>query len=177
MSDTFDMRMPIALSPLNILLMVLMLLAPYLGGGAKVYMQKKEQVVKLERLMAEARLREKESAKKATQKSVQKAAEESVEIPPVSDEIEGMVELQTPILANQSVPKGQKPVASERLHLFESLKKFARARDFKKAEETFLEHLESKDLSPMDSLSKYTRFQEMFQKLSDDYLSSSSNSI
>jgi len=182
------MRLPIALSPLNILLLVLMLLAPYLGSAAKQYVQKKKQVEKLELMISKARERKKVSPQSSASHAQENQA--AIEENPINAPAEKtepqlssshVVEEKGPLVEPDSIEtaikefKPAEKTETSRKQLFEALKKFARARDFQKAEETFLEHLESTDLSPMESLDKYSKFQKMFQKLSDDYLESSSN--
>lgn len=177
------MRLPIALSPLNIMLIILMLAAPFLGSAAKRYTLSKKQDEKIEMIVS----RNKTESKKTSSVN-QEFGDESEEISRVdlvarpsvdkiSNEDEHQQESNHPANPVQlkAADESAEKTESSRKQLFEALKKYAKTRDFQKAEETFLEHLESSDLSPMESLDKYSKFQEMFQKLSDDYLDSSSS--
>ena len=178
------MRLPIALSPLNILLMILMLAAPFLGSAAKKYTLKRQQDEKLEIIISRTKSSPNgDSLPKIVSENDAAAVpeEKSENTRPSSKTSQNKKQLAAkPEINIKTVPvnlddQSSKPAETSRKKLFEALKKYARARDFQKAEETFLEHLETSDLSPIESLDKYSKFQEMFQKLSDDYLESSSN--
>jgi hypothetical protein len=170
LSDIRAMKLPIALSPLNTLLLGLMLVAPYLGTLAKKRVHEVKQVEKLELILTQARQRN------ATQSIKQKLENETSRgkahnpslKKPILDELPHRLSSREAPLSSSIKPR------PSHQNFLEKMKTFARTRDFAQAEEEFLRHLEHKALSPLESLQRHSEFKSKFKGLAD-YLASGTN--
>jgi hypothetical protein len=206
------MRLPIAYSPLNLFLLMLMILAPYLGKKAKNYYETNQQEMKIHTMMSVSKS---ETVKEKSKKKRKKRRRPSLSSPAYQRPVEKEKPEEKPKPAKKlsqaplEMDNGQqgemllskyrnvtekpaprllpeqkeetKEIAKEpessKAVLFKKIRACAMSNDGKKAEQYFLESLETADLSPLESLEKLNQFREHFKSLSSQLSSSSSISI
>lgn len=198
--------MPIALTPLNLLLLLLMLASPWLGKFCRESLEKSSRSEEIQRIASrnsrKVRVKESKDLQKLpnTRKKVvstlkrieQQQSKEHKLIAQAQNKAEkpvkpGQAETKPiAVLVNQP-PQGEQLLVSMKEELkaparsltktpslskkekkkifYRKIKEYAKAKDFKKAEEAFLEQLEGMSLSPLESLEKQARFKQHFEKL------------
>lgn len=203
------MKMPIALTPLNLLLFVLMLASPWLGKFCRESLEKSSRSEEIQRIaLRNSRNLETRDAKELKRPSNERKkvistlkrmeqlqskeqrivaqVEGSSPSPEEAAKSNSQKTVPTPVAVNQS-PQGEQLLVSLKEELkapartlrespslskeekkkifYRKIKEYAKAKDFKKAEEAFLEQLEEMSLSPLESLEKQARFKQHFEKL------------
>lgn len=189
-TDPINMRLPIAFTPLNCLLIILMLMAPYLGKVAREQVEEKAAKKNLDQILAsrlsanqskKAKLKRKRKKavsrltmleKVESNKNIEAIKKQKPNVPTQEHQFRsnqpqnhnGLLQSeQTKILAQA---RQLKPEENKKA-LVSKLKKLARNRNFSEAEKVFLSQLEDMNLSPLESLEKQAKFQDHFKRLVD----------
>tara|TARA_Y100000589_G_scaffold79873_2_gene73576 strand:- start:2859 stop:3446 length:588 start_codon:yes stop_codon:yes gene_type:complete len=184
------MRLPIALTPLNLLLISLMIIAPQLGKFAREIVEEKENKKNLDTVISrrvksqtnskrkkiENRKRKKtvsrlallekaEKKKKNLSRSNNPRAKSMDKYPMKLDEGRKL------LTAIKSEHSTSKPHArslskkSDKKSFITELKELARNRNYSKAEKIFMSRLENMRLAPLESLDKQSKFKAHFSRL------------
>ena len=188
------MRLPIALTPINGVLIIMMLLAPYMGKLAREIVLKKNTEENLDNVLSRRPVIETKNRKKRPRKKTvsRLAMLEKIESQnrknnnddsPKSTKINesdkvGSNEVQLEfhkgkqLLAqlkskhtNNQNPARKLSSAEKRQAFVKELKELARSRNYSEAEKIFLGRLEGMNLSPLESLDKQAKFQSHFNRL------------
>lgn len=189
------MRLPIALTPINGLLIILMLLAPYMGKLAREIALKKNTEANLDTVLSRRPLavETKNRKKRPRKKTVSRLAmlekiesqnrknnnanspmttktNESDKVDSNKAELEFHKGKQLLAQLKSKHTNNQKPArelssAEKRQAFVKELKELARSRNYSEAEKVFLGRLEGMNLSPLESLDKQAKFQSHFNRL------------
>lgn len=188
------MRVPIALTPLNGLLIIMMLLAPYMGKLAREAVLKKKSETNLNTVLSRRPMVETKSKKKRPRKRTisRLAMLEKIESQNlknkkpnsrISNKSSKPSKVNTDIIkpefhqgkqllaqlrsTHNDQPKSARKLspAEDRNAFVKELKELARSRNFIEAEKVFLTRLEGMNLSPLESLDKQAKFQNHFKQL------------
>ena len=190
------MRIPIALTPLNGLLIIMMLLAPYMGKLAREAVLKKKSEANLDTVLSRRPIVETKSKKKRPRKRTvsRLAMLEKIESQNLknnklnprksninskpsklnTEKIEPEFHQGKQLLAQLRSTHNDQPKSARKLSPTEDrnafvkeLKELARSRNFIEAEKVFLTRLEGMNLPPLESLDKQAKFQNHFKQLVD----------
>ena len=182
------MRLPIAVTPLNLILIALMIIAPQLGKVARDIVDEKKNKKSLDILISRRAKPQNNKKKKRIDKKRKKTlsrlailekAEQSKKInsakmksqASVDQDLAAFTKGKTILGSIKSERTNSKPKA--RVHnkninknsFMKQLKTFARNRNFDEAERMFMSRLENMRLAPLESLEKQSKFRDHFTKL------------
>ncbi|PCJ19382.1 MAG: hypothetical protein COB02_08325 [Candidatus Cloacimonadota bacterium] len=181
------MRLPIAYTPINCLLIILMILSPWIGKKTKEHLQNKHQSQQIEKIkktfVAKVKIKKFPAKKKRLAKvKIKPSIIQKKEINPVKEKELLLGEARVIELNQRStesyqqskklaVVKIEKPLSTPKTkkHYMAKIRTYAINKDYLSAESVFLEMLETQDisLSPLESLDKLGQFKNKFEKLSN----------
>ncbi|MEE2924143.1 MAG: hypothetical protein VX619_05115 [bacterium] len=199
-SDRTSMRLPIAVTPLNLILIALMIIAPQLGKLAREIVDEKKNEKSLDIVISRRAVPKNKIRKKKTDRQRKKTmsrlamlekaerrkinstvdTSENKHKAPVHSSPPGMD--QGKALLNKmkseriiSKPKARHLIPNmDKKSFINQLKDFARNRNYDEAEKIFMSRLENMQLAPLESLEKQSKFRDHFSRLVQQLESKSS---
>ncbi len=190
-TDIKCMRLPIAMTPLNLLLIALMIIAPQLGKVAREIVEEKENKKNLNtvisrRVKSQTNLKRKKIENGKRKKTISRLAlleKAEKKKKDVSIQAKNNIERskgaspskfddgKNLLSAIKSEHKISKPSARplkknlDKISFMNQLKGLARNRNYEQAEKIFMSRLEDMRLAPLESLEKQSKFRDHFSRL------------
>ena len=186
------MRLPIAITPLNLLLIALMVVAPQLGKYAREIVDEKKNnksldVVISRRANSDNGIKRKRTDNKRRKKTISRLAilekaeqnktNKFKDVPknsrktatfPSPSELHKGKKLLSKMKSDREAAKPKVRLSNtteDKKSFINQLKDFARKQNYDEAEKIFMSRLENMELAPLESLEKQSKFRDHFSKL------------